>query len=130
MDLKIEFTDKDLTPWAGISLLKNMVDRMGFDSFLNELDLPSQGSNRGYSPSQLIQQFMTSVWCGANRFEHTEITRQDEVIRSFMGFDQWQVTNPFNDTFKNLIKLPTRKFLRSGTNGFLVSLVSTTLLSM
>ena len=47
MDLKIEFTDKELTPWAGISLLKNMTDRMGFESFLKGLDLPLQGSNRG-----------------------------------------------------------------------------------
>ena len=28
------------------------------------------------------------MWCGANRFEHTEVTRQDEVIRQFWGFER------------------------------------------
>lgn len=109
MDLKIEFTDKDLTPWAGISLLKNMVDRMGFESFLNDLDLPSQGSNRGYNPSQLIQQFITSVWCGANRFEHTEITRQDDVIRSFMGFDRMAGHKSFQRYFQKFNQATNQK---------------------
>ena len=42
-------------------------------------DLPQPGSNRGYRPEQLITQFMLSVWCGANRFEHGEVTRHDPV---------------------------------------------------
>lgn len=88
MDFQIEFTDKEVTPWAGILMLKKMLDRMGFDECLDALPLPTQGSNRGYSADQLIKQFMTSVWCGANKFEHTEVTRQDEVIRQFWGFDR------------------------------------------
>jgi hypothetical protein len=88
MDYKIEFTDKEITPWAGILMLKKMLDKMDFKSCLDVLDLPEQGSNRGYSSDQLIKQFMTSVWCGANKFEHTEVTRQDEVIRQFWGFER------------------------------------------
>lgn len=88
MDYKIEFTDKEITPWAGILMLKKMLDKMDFDSCLEGLNLPVQGSNRGYSSHQLIKQFMTSVWCGANKFEHTEVTRQDEVIRQFWGFER------------------------------------------
>jgi hypothetical protein len=87
-DFQIEFTDKEITPWAGILMLKKMLDRMDFDSCLNGLDLPGQGSNRGYRADQLIKQFMTSVWCGANKFEHTEVTRQDAVIRQFWGFER------------------------------------------
>ncbi|MFN7233756.1 MAG: hypothetical protein ACK5SS_08450, partial [Cyclobacteriaceae bacterium] len=66
MDYTIEFTDKEITPWAGILLLKKMLEKMDFDSCLDGLDLPEQGSNRGYSSHQLIKQFITSVWCGAN----------------------------------------------------------------
>ena len=88
MDLKIAFTDKEITPWSGIVLLKNMLDRMNFDDQLDKLPLPSQGSNRGYAPSQLIKQFMTSVWCGANKFEHCEVIRHDEVMRQCWGFKQ------------------------------------------
>lgn len=86
MDFKIEYTDKEITPWSGLVLMKKMIEKMGFDQLLSQSNLPQPGSNRGYSPEQLIQQFMTSVWCGANRFEHTEVTRQDEVIRQLWGF--------------------------------------------
>lgn len=86
MDIKLAFTDKEVTPWSGTILLKKMLDRMGFDEQLDKLPLPSQGSNRGYEPKQLIKQFLTSVWCGANRFEHCEITRHDEVLRQCWGF--------------------------------------------
>ena len=88
MDPKIEFTDKKITPWAGIPMLKKMLGKMDFDSCLDGLDLPEQGSNRGYSSHQLIKQFMASAWCGANKFEHTEVTRQDEAIRQFWGFER------------------------------------------
>jgi hypothetical protein len=86
MDFQIAFTDKEITPWAGILLLKKMLDRMQFNDCLNDLDIPVQGSNRGYSSHQLIKQFMTSVWCGANKFEHTEVTRQDAVLQQFWEF--------------------------------------------
>jgi hypothetical protein len=88
MDFKIAFTDKEITPWGGILLMKKMLDRMDLDVCLDGLPLPAQGSNRGYSPHQLIKQFMCSVWCGANRFEHTEVTRADEVVRQFWGFQR------------------------------------------
>ena len=68
MDLKLSFTDKEITPWSGILLLKKMMDKMNLDEQLDKLSLPVQRSNRGYDPKQLINQFMTSVWCGANKF--------------------------------------------------------------
>jgi len=86
LDLKIAFTDKEITPWSGTFLLKKMLDRMNFDEQLDKLPLPVQGSNRGYAPTQLIKQFMTSVWCGANKFEHCEVTRHDEVMRQCWEF--------------------------------------------
>src|SRR5690606_28590752 len=39
-----------------------------------------------YAPHQLILQFMLSIWCGANRFEHVEITRHDPVLKKLFGF--------------------------------------------
>ena len=63
LDLKIAFTDKEITPWSGIVLVKKMLDRISFDEQLNKLRLPLQDFNRGYDPSQLIKQFMTSIWC-------------------------------------------------------------------
>jgi hypothetical protein len=99
LDLKIGFTDKEITPWSGIVLLKSMLDRMNFDDQLDKLPLPTQGSNRGYAPNQLIKQFMTSVWCGANKFEHCEVTRHDEVMRQCWGFKQMAGCKSFQRFF-------------------------------
>lgn len=88
MDLKIAFTDKEITPWSGMIFMKKLLDRTGLLSQLVASDLPRQGSNRGYDPIQLITSFLVSVWCGANRFEHLEVTRFDEVLRKIFGFKQ------------------------------------------
>jgi hypothetical protein len=69
MDFELRFTDKEITAWAGIGLLKRMLDHMRFDTALSIAGLPQPGSNCGYAPEQLITQFMLSVWCGTNRFE-------------------------------------------------------------
>ncbi len=58
---KIEFTDKVITPWSGTLMMIKMLEKIRFDACLSQLELPAQGSNRGYGPSQLIKQFMTGV---------------------------------------------------------------------
>lgn len=86
MGFELRFTDKEITAWGGMGLMKRMLDRIGFDSALEACDFPKPGSNRGYSPTQLLLQFMLSVWCGANRFEHLEVTRHDPVLQKLFGF--------------------------------------------
>ncbi|SDY84782.1 IS1380 family transposase [Nitrosomonas halophila] len=86
MEFELRFTDKEITAWDGMGLMKRMLNRTGFDSAMEVCDLPQPGSNRGYSPTQLIVQFMLSVWCGANRFEHSEVTRHDPVLQKLFGF--------------------------------------------
>ncbi|SEM97168.1 transposase [Nitrosomonas marina] len=88
MGLEFRFIDKEFTAWAGMGLMKRMHDRIDFSSALEACELPRQKSNRRYSPNQLIVQFMVSVWCGANRFEHSEVTRHDPVLQKLFGFDR------------------------------------------
>ena len=88
MDFQIGFTDKEITPWGGMALMKKMLDRSGIDDLLSALDLPAPGSNRGYKAEQIIRSFLVCVWCGANRFLHTEVTRQDAVIRQIFGWER------------------------------------------
>jgi len=85
MDFELRFTDKEITAWGGMGLMKRMLDHMGFAAGLSQSGLPQPGSNRGYPPEQLITQFMLSVWCGANRFEHGEVTRHDPVLKRIFG---------------------------------------------
>ncbi len=72
MEFDLGFSDKEITAWGGMGLMKRLLDHLGFDAALAASGLPQPGSNRGYRPEQLITQFMLSVWCGANRFEHVK----------------------------------------------------------
>ena len=77
-----------------------LLKKMGFRELLSKSGLPVQGSNRGYAPEQLIEQFLISVWCGANRFEHLEVTRQDETIRQIFGYKSMAAHKAFMRYFK------------------------------
>ncbi len=96
-DLHIEFTDKEITPWGGMVLLKNMLRQTGFEQALKDSPgLPIPGSNRGYAPSTIIESFIASVWCGANKFIHTEVLRHDIPLGRIF---EWKQT-PAQDVYK------------------------------
>ena len=98
--LKIEFTDKEITAWGGMALMKQLIEKTGINHALSLLPLPRQGSNRGYDPIQLINHFWVSIWCGANRFEHLEITRYDSVIQQLFGWTRMAGHKAFTRYFK------------------------------
>ena len=100
MDFKIEFTGKEITPYGGLVLLKKMIDRSGLIEYFSTLSLPQPGSNRGYNPINVIMSFMLSIWCGANRFTHTEITRQDHTLKKIFGFNLIPSSTTFTRFFK------------------------------
>lgn len=86
MEFDLRFSDKEITAWGGMAVMKRMLEHLHFEEALKACGLPQPGSNRGYRPEQLITQFMLSVWCGANRFEHGEVTRHDPVLKRLFGF--------------------------------------------
>jgi hypothetical protein len=98
-ELKISFTDKEITPWGGLSLLRQMLERIEIEKVLEEVRLPQQGSNRGYDPKQLIPNFWIGVWSGANCFEHLEVTRHDEVIREIWEWERMAGSRAFQRYF-------------------------------
>lgn len=86
-EIRIEFTDKEITPWGGMVLMKKMLDRIGFSEVIERCEsIPRPGSNRGYDVVTVLEAFMVSVWCGANRFLHTEITRHDNPLVKIFGW--------------------------------------------
>jgi len=87
-EVKIEFTDKEITAHGGIVLLQKMLEKMSFFDFIKSAPLPQPMSNRGYDPIQIVLQFIVSVWCGANRYEHLEVTRFDGVLQSLFGWER------------------------------------------
>lgn len=94
--------------------MKRMLDRIGFETALLGCGLPPPGSNRGDRPEQLLIQFMLSVGCGANRFEHQEVTRFDPVLQRLFGFKRMA-------NFKAVMRL-FRKFSRAVNEAVLGSL--------
>ena len=79
-DFEMRFSNREVTAWGGLALLKRMLNVIGFRTVARSWDLPQPGSNRGYPPIQIIEQFIVSIWCGANRFAHAEITRFDKTL--------------------------------------------------
>jgi len=82
----VKFTSKEVTAWGGLALLKKMLDAMAFGQAMKDWQLPQPGSNRGYAPEQLIEQMIVSIWCGACRFAHAEITRLDATLVRIFGW--------------------------------------------
>ncbi len=82
----LKFNSKEVTAWSGLALLKKMLDAMELGAAIQQWQLPQLGSNRGYRPEQLIQQMMVSIWCGAWRFVHAEITRLDATLVPIFGW--------------------------------------------
>lgn len=60
----------------------------GFTSSSRRWALPAPRSNRGYAPVQLIEQMIVSIWCGAARFVHTDITRLDSTLARLFAWDR------------------------------------------
>jgi hypothetical protein len=87
-EFEIKFTSREVSAWGGLALMKKMLDSMGFRSAATQWDLPQPGSNRGYAPEQLIEQLLVSIWCGACRFAHLEVTRLDSTLTRLFGWSR------------------------------------------
>ena len=85
-DFEIKFTSREVSAWGGLALMKRMLDSMSFHTAASQWNLPEPGSNRGYPPVQLIEQLLVSIWCGACRFTHLEITRMDSTLTRLFGW--------------------------------------------
>ena len=97
MEFEISYTNKEITPWGGMVFLRQMLDKIGFKKVISDCTvLPTPKSNRGYLPSTILESFLVSIWSGANRFLHTEVTRHDRALSNIFGWKQ----APGQDTYK------------------------------
>ena len=84
----LKYTTREITAWGGLALLKRMMDGMGLRQAIESWALPAPHSNRGYAPTQLIEQMIVSIWCGAARFVHADITRLDRTLARLFGWNR------------------------------------------
>ena len=61
VNLPIEYSDKQVTPYGGMSLMKRFIDQTGIREHLKSLDLPHPGSNGGYAPEHIVESFWLSI---------------------------------------------------------------------
>ena len=118
MELKIEFTDKEITPWGGMILMKKLIEKTKINELLASLALPQQNSNRGYSPIQLINNFWVSIWSGASRFEHLEVTRMDKLIQKIFGWTKMAGHKSFQRYFKKFGQADNQRIFTEMFNWF------------
>ena len=117
MKFELSFTNKEITPWGGMVFLKQMLDKIGFrEQIENCAALPVSLSNNSYKKETLIESFVTSIWCGANRFLHTEITRSDKALGKIFG---WQKV-PAQDAYKRYFGKFTQGINQQVSHHFLV----------
>lgn len=111
VNLPIEFSDKKVTPFGGMSLMKQFVDSLGIRDKLRALALPQGQSNRAYDPIDIIQSFWLSIWTGASRYIHADWLRYDTVLQSIFGFDNMPSQSTYSRFFNKFSdKLNTEIF--------------------
>ena len=57
LKVPIKYSDKAVSAFGGMQLMKNFVDKTGILNRLSKVDLPLGGSNRSYDPVKLIEAY-------------------------------------------------------------------------
>lgn len=112
-DLTIAYSDRDVTAWCGMKLMKDLVDQSGIKDVLRKCDLPQPKSNRGYDPMDIIESFWTSIWVGASRFTHCSWLRYDTTLKEIFNWTEVPSQSTFSRFFgKFSLKRNTEVFPR------------------
>lgn len=100
----IKFVNKEITPFAGLSLFFKMLEKCHFEEHVMQSGVPLQGSNRGYKPIQLILGLFAGVWCGANCFGHLDVVRYDAALCDLLGWERGADHRAYHSAINNRIK--------------------------
>jgi hypothetical protein len=56
-NIRYEFVEKPVTAWGGMRMMKELIERTVIKEFMERIPLSKPGSNRGYSPIQIVESF-------------------------------------------------------------------------
>jgi hypothetical protein len=79
--LKIQYSDKKVTPFGGMKLLKDFIDTTNIIKDLESVNLPRPKSNAGIDPIDIIQGFWLAIFTGASRYIHADWLRGDTILQ-------------------------------------------------
>ena len=99
VNLPIVYSDKPVTPFGGMSLLKRMPDKTRIYDHLSNLDLPVSGSNRGYLAADIVLSFWLGIWTGASRYINCDWVRYDSVLQDIFGLEQMPSQSTYSRFF-------------------------------
>lgn len=99
VNLPIEYSDKPVTPFGGLSLLKRFIDKTEIRDKLSSLNFPEPGSNRGYDPTDIIMSFWLGIWTGASRYIHCDWVRYDRVLQEIFNLKQMPSQSTYSRFF-------------------------------
>ncbi len=93
--LPYEYSDKKISPWGGMRLIKEFYDRVGLYNKLRELPLQDTGSAIGVEHYEIIESFMMSVILGAGNCNSASQISYDDVLKEIF---QWEKGMPSQST--------------------------------
>lgn len=99
VNLPIIYSDKKVTPFGGMSLMKRFIDQTGIREELKRLDLPQPKSNAGYKPEQIAEAFWLSIWTGASRYIHCDWLRYDTVLQEIFAWERMPSQSTYSSFF-------------------------------
>ena len=99
VNLPIEYSSQKVTPFGGMRLMKDLLDKLRIREFFKELALPERGSNRAYEAHEIIEGFWLSIWTGASRFIHADWLRYDTVLHEIFGFKRMPSQSTYSRFF-------------------------------
>jgi len=99
VNLPIAYSDKKVTPFGGMSLMKRFIDQTGIREHMSSIGLPQPGSNRGYDPVQVVESFWLGLWTGANRYIHCDWLRYDKVLHDIFGWQEMPSQSTYSRFF-------------------------------
>jgi hypothetical protein len=99
-EIEIQWTDKPVTPWGGLTLFSGVAQQVGLVSALREA-LPFRlTSPNATDPAAIVVAFMAGVLAGSRRLAHIERLRWDEGVKKILGIERFVSDTTFSRFFR------------------------------
>jgi hypothetical protein len=88
-EIEIQWTDKPVTPWGGLSLFSGLAQQVGLVAALRAA-LPFRlTSPNATDPVDVVLAFMAGVLAGSRRLAHIERLRWDQGVKHILGIERF-----------------------------------------
>lgn len=86
--LKLRQTQKAVTPFGGLAVFAEFLQRIQWPKLLQECMPVIYRSPNAVDPSQTLTMFMVSVLTGAHRFAHCSLLKADKALHAVFGWER------------------------------------------